>query len=261
MSQNVIEVVNFCKSYRHQIAVDQVSFQVAAGQVVGLIGPNGAGKTTTMRALCGIIPSTRGQLRVGGFDIDQQPLQAKRHVAYVPDDPQLFNDLTVNEHFAFTASAYQVQDWRARMQQLLEQFDLQGKINSRAGDLSRGMRQKLAVCCAWLYEPQALLLDEPMTGLDPRGIRMLKRSIQEQADRGVAILISSHLLAMVEDICTDVLVLSEGRIRFNGSLQQLKSRFIEDHLNSTLEDAFFMAVHEQQPVPSATSDTSLSAMV
>ncbi len=155
----MIDVVNFCKVYDSTVAVSGLSFHVAAGQVLGLIGPNGVGKTTTLRALTGIIPSSGGELRVAGFDVDNAPLEAKRRSAYVPDDPQLFSDLTIQQHLTFVASVYGVEDLGQKAAQLLEQFDLGFKRHTRASDLSRGMRQKLAICCAYLHDPVALLLD------------------------------------------------------------------------------------------------------
>ena len=262
---NVIEVVGFRKAYDHEIAVDDLSFHVEAGQVLGLIGPNGAGKTTTLRAISGIIPSSGGQLCVHGNDVNIEPIAVKSQTAYVPDDPQLFNDLTVRQHFAFIASAYRVADWNAKMELLLDRFDLKEKENALASALSRGMRQKLAICCAYLYEPAALLLDEPMTGLDPRGIRMLKSSILEQAQRGAAVIISSHLLAMVEDICTDVLIMEKGKKKFVGTIEQLKAKFVSRSADSTLEDIFFQAVENQsidKPLlgyPVSINPTSISS--
>ncbi len=132
-----------------------------------------------------------------GYSIETDPVEVKRRTAYVPDDPQLFNDLSVAQHFAFTAGVYGIEDWQDRMQNVTARFELTGKLDSLASSLSRGMRQKLAISMAYLYEPTALLLDEPMTGLDPRGIRTLKTIIVEQAERGAAVVISSHLLAMV----------------------------------------------------------------
>ena len=249
---SVIQVLGFSKAYDNEIAVDDLSFDVGAGDVLGLVGPNGAGKTTTLRALTGIIPFSGGQLTVNGFDVDLQPLDVKQRTAYVPDDPQLFNDLTVHEHFAFTASVYGVDDWTRKMERLLERFDLLGKVNARAGDLSRGMRQKLAISCAYLYQPAALLLDEPMTGLDPRGIRMLKNSIVELGERGTAIIISSHLLAMVEDICTHVLILDKGTRKFVGTLPELRTEFAGHGSEATLEDIFFDAVSQQSAGTGAT---------
>ena len=238
----VIQITNFCKTYEEHIAVRELSLSVEAGQVVGLIGANGAGKTTTLRALTGIIPGTSGSLKVGGFDVESDPIAVKRVTAYVPDDPQLFNDLTVFEHFAFVGAAYQVDEWEDKMFELVETFDLTEKLSARASELSRGMRQKLAIGCAYLYEPQALLLDEPMTGLDPRGIRRLKASISQQAERQAAVIISSHLLAMVEDICTHVVILDQGQRRFMGPIAELKSQFANGKHDSSLEEVFFHAV-------------------
>ena len=129
-----------------------------------------------------------------------------------------------------------------RVEQLLTTFDLQGKRSARAADLSRGMRQKLAICCAYLHEPRAILLDEPMTGLDPRGIRVLKESIIDRARDGAAVIISSHLLAMVEDICTHVLVLHLGQQQFCGTIEEFRATFASAEANETLEDGFFKAI-------------------
>src|ERR1700742_623010 len=154
---------------------------VMPGQILGLLGPNGAGKTTTMRAICGVIPPTHGQLLVAGHDIVRDPIPAKRQLAYVPDDPRLFDSLTVWEHLVFIASAYRVNDFQPRAEQLLGQFELTEKRDALASELSRGMRQKVAICCAYLYQPKAILFDEPLTGLDPRGIRTMKSSVLESA--------------------------------------------------------------------------------
>ena len=159
----------------------------------------------------------------------------------MPDDPQLFHDLTVEQHLAFTASAYHVENATEKIARLLDQFELEFKRHSPAADLSRGMRQKLAICCGYLYDPVALLLDEPMTGLDPPGIRMLKRSIVERAAAGAAVVISSHLLAMVEDICTHVLILNSGQKRFFGGIDDMQAAFAKGGASS-LEDIFFEAL-------------------
>ena len=238
----MIQVQSFCKAYESAVAVEQLTFRVAPGEILGLIGPNGAGKTTTMRALAGIIPFSSGTLSVAGYDVVRQPVQVKQCTAYVADDPQLFNDLTVGQHLAFVASVYGVGDWQTEMGELLQQFELATRVDCRASDLSRGMRQKLALACAYLYRPAALLLDEPMTGLDPQGIRMLKQSLKVRAAAGSAVIISSHLLAMVEDICSHVLILKSGRQTFYGTIGQLRDRFADDQQQSSLEDIFFLAV-------------------
>ena len=215
------------------------------------------GKTTTLRALTGIIPASGGRLRVDGFDLEDAPLDAKRRAAYVPDDPQLFHDLTVEQHLIFVASVYGVDGPNDKIASLLDQFDLEFKRHTRAADLSRGMRQKLAICCAYLHDPTALLLDEPMTGLDPRGIRVLKQSIVERARQGAAVIISSHLLAMVEDICSHVLILNVGHQRFCGTIAELRNVFADSRDDATLEDVFFRAM--DHPLP-ATEVSELEAV-
>ena len=172
----MIQVVDYHKLYRQTVAVAGISFEVQPGQILGLLGPNGAGKTTTMRAIAGIIPPTKGSLIVAGKDVVLDPVGAKRELAYVPDDPKLFEALTVWEHLLFIADAYRIADWQPVAQRLLEQFELVEKRNTPAQELSRGMRQKVAIACAYLHDPKAILFDEPLTGLDPHGIRTMKKS-------------------------------------------------------------------------------------
>ena len=237
----VIEVKGFCKSYGSTAAVSDLSFTVKPGEILGLVGPNGAGKTTTMRSLAAIIPPSGGRLTVREHDVALDPVGVKRSLAYLPDDPQLFPDLTVEEHLAFIASAFGVENAQEKAAALLDEFELAGKRRARARDLSRGMRQKLAICCAYLHDPAALLFDEPLTGLDPHGIRRLKASLGEHALRGTAVLVSSHLLAMVEDICTHILILDSGKQRFFGTLDELKKQYLREEQNATLERIFFLA--------------------
>src|SRR5215218_4598796 len=156
-----IVVEDYHKNYGDTVAVAGVSFTVGAGEVLGLLGPNGAGKTTTLRALAGILKPTRGRLLLGGHDIAANPVAAKQVLAYVPDDPQLFDRLTVWEHFRFVAAAYRLGGWEPRAEALLARLELGEKRNVPAADLSRGMRQKLALACGWLHHPRAVLLDEP----------------------------------------------------------------------------------------------------
>lgn len=238
----MIIVQDFHKAYDTTVAVSGLSFEVAPGQVLGLVGPNGAGKTTTLRALAGIIPGSRGRLEVAGHDLDQEPLAAKNSLGYVPDDPQLFRNLTVEQHLAFIAGTYRVADAAEKTAKLLEMFQLASKRKTCAGDLSRGMRQKLAICCAYLHDPAAILFDEPLTGLDPHGIRTLKDSIVDRAAREAAVIVSSHLLAMIEDICTSVLILDVGRQRFHGPMEEFKAMFGGGDEDATLEEIYFLTM-------------------
>src|SRR5262245_38820352 len=188
-----IVVEDYHKTYGSTVAVAGITFRVEPGEILGLIGPNGAGKTTTLRALAGILVPTRGRLSIDGHDLAREPVAAKAALAYVPDDPKLFEQLTLWEHFRFMASAYRPSDWTSRAEQLLEQFELTEKRDALTGELSRGMRQKAAICCGYLHEPKAVLLDEPLTGLDPRGIRTMKDSVRQRAAAGAAFIVSSHL--------------------------------------------------------------------
>ncbi len=254
----MIAVEDFHKVYDKTVAVSGISFDVAAGEVLGLVGPNGAGKTTTMKTLCGVIPPTCGRLSVDGFDVERDSVEVKRRLAYVPDDPQLFPDLTIEQHLAFTAAAYDVDDADGKAVKLLDRFELTSRRNTPARDLSRGMRQKLAICCAYLHDPIAVLFDEPLTGLDPLGIRVLKDSIRRRAEQGAAVIISSHLLAMVEDICTHVLILNAGKSRFFGSLDELKETFVTSEHEATLEQIFFLATEDRPPPQPVQSPIEVS---
>jgi ABC-2 type transport system ATP-binding protein len=237
----MIEVDDFHKAFADHVAVQGMGFRVEPGDLLALIGPNGAGKTTTMRAVAGIIPASRGRLSVAGFDVAANPIAAKSRLAFVPDDAPLFADLTVAEHLSFYASVYQVSDAQAKALALVDEFELTAKLRTPVGNLSRGMRQKLAVCCAYLHDPQAILFDEPLTGLDPQGIRVFKRSLQQRAAQGAAVMISSHLLAMVEDLCTHVLILDRGVQRFWGRLDELRTTFDRAREAASLEEIFFAA--------------------
>jgi ABC-2 type transport system ATP-binding protein len=239
----VIRISDFQKAYGKTLAVCGVSFHVAPGEILGLIGPNGAGKTTTLRALAGIIPASRGSLSIGGHDLEHDTVAAKQILAYIPDDPQLFSDLTVAEHLAFSAAAYRVAGADDKTAQLLEQFELAGKRDALAKDLSRGMRQKLAICCGYLHDPRAIFLDEPLTGLDPHGIRTLKETIRRRAAEGAAVIVSSHLLAMVEDLCTHVLILAQGQQKYCGPVAGLRTAFAPTDADASLERIFFLATN------------------
>jgi ABC-2 type transport system ATP-binding protein len=243
-----LRVENFHKNYGDTLAVAGLSFDVRPGQILGLLGPNGAGKTTTMRAVSGVIPPTGGYLLVGGYDVVREPIPAKRQLAYVPDDPHLFDALTVWEHLRFIAAAYRVREWEPRAEQLLVQFELTEKRDTMASELSRGMRQKVAICCAYLYEPRVILFDEPLTGLDPRGIRTMKQSVRDRAAAGAAVVVSSHLLALVEDLCTHLLIMHRGRQLFCGPVPEARTAFAAGlDADASLEEVFFRATEGGPP--------------
>jgi len=235
----MIELLDVTKLYGDLRAVDALSFAVARGEVVGLIGPNGAGKTTTLRCVAGIQRPSSGTVRIDGHDVVAEPIEAKRCLAFVPDEPQLFDYLTVTEHLRLVARLYQVVDADAAIPPLLERLEIAEKRSALPAELSRGMRQKLAVACALLHRPVALLFDEPLTGLDPLGIRRMKQTILACAREGAAVIVSSHLLHLVEEICGRIVIIAKGRKVADGTLQELA-----DHpglAGADLEEIFLRA--------------------
>jgi ABC-2 type transport system ATP-binding protein len=202
-------------------AVDNLSFHVAAGEILGLVGPNGAGKTTTLQCLCGIINPGSGQITIAGSDLQKNPREAKGQLAFIPDEPQLFDYLTVEEHLRFVARLYGVTDAQVRAPQLLEELELTEKRRALPSELSRGMKQKLAIACGLLHRPQVLILDEPLTGLDPAGIKRMRATIAARAREGAAIILSSHLLHLVEELCSTLLVIRRGKSVAHGTLEQI----------------------------------------
>ncbi len=233
----MIEVDGLQKLYGDFPAVQGLSFRVEPGEVVGLVGPNGAGKTTTIRSIAGIIIPTRGRITIAGHDLAGDPVAAKSALAFIPDEPHLFEYLTVEEHLRFVGRLYQVADVAERIPGLLEELDLAAERQALPGELSRGMKQKLAIACGLLHRPRAVLLDEPLTGLDPLGIRRMKATIVRQAQAGAAVILSSHLLHLVEEICTRVLILQRGQVVAFGTVAEIVAG--RPHLaGRRLEDVF-----------------------
>jgi ABC-2 type transport system ATP-binding protein len=248
-----ILVEDYHKTYGDTVAVAGISFTVLPGEILGLLGPNGAGKTTTLRALAGILTPTRGRLLLDGHDVVREPIAAKAALGYVPDDPQLFDRLTVWEHFRFVAATYRLRDWQPAAEAMLQRLELVDKRDALASELSRGMRQKLAVGCGYLHKPRALLLDEPFTGPDPRGIRTMKELIREAAAGGAAVMVSSHLLSLFEDLCTTVLIMHRGRVLRHGRLDELRGELARDGRQETLEELFFRLTEAPSVPPGAVT--------
>ena len=249
-----VEVTGFTKRYGGFTAVDDLSFSVRPGEIVGLVGANGAGKTTTLRTITGILQPTAGVLRTGGHDIEREPVAAKQQMAYIPDTVHPYDLLTVTEHLHFVALAYRVKGAQQQYQSLLDELDLADKKDQLASSLSRGMLQKLALACAFVREPRVVILDEPLTGLDPRGIRNIKDSIRRRAATGTAFLLSSHLLHLVEALCDRVLILHRGRKTAFGSLDEIRAGAALN-ANTSLED-LFLAVTEKQEQPDESAIAS-----
>jgi ABC-2 type transport system ATP-binding protein len=237
----MIEVQSLAKLYGGFTAVRDLSFTVRPGEVLGLVGPNGAGKTTTLRCLAGIIPASGGAVRIAGHDLGADPVAAKRLLAFFPDEPRLFEYLTVRQHLAFVARIYGVAGHEAAAQPLLDEFEIADKANALPGELSRGMKQKLVIACGLLHSPQVMFFDEPLTGLDPLGIRRMKDSIVRRAREGAAVVLSSHLLHLLEEVCSHVLILKKGEKIADGTLAEVVAQFGNGEPGVSLEEIFIRA--------------------
>jgi len=217
----MLDVRDLTKLYGDRPAVQALSFQAARGEILGLVGENGAGKTTTLRCIAGVFAPSSGRIEVAGHDMSVEPIPAKRALAFVPDEPQLFDYLTVEEHLRFTARLYDLGDVREPIARFLAELELESRRTSLAQELSRGMKQKLSLACALLHRPSLLLLDEPLTGLDPAGIRRVKDILIEQARAGTCVVLSSHQLALVEELSARVLLLHQGRSLAFGTIADI----------------------------------------
>ncbi len=240
----MIAVEGLTKLYGDVTAVSELSFTVRPGEVMGLVGPNGAGKTTALRCISGIIPATQGHVEIDGHDLREDAIGAKKLLAFFPDEPRLFDYLTVRQHLEFTARLYQVRDAAERSRDLLVALEMTDKDNSLPTELSRGMKQKVALACGFLHQPRVMFFDEPLTGLDPLAIRRTKDLIVKQARAGVAVIISSHLLHLLEEVCSHVLILKRGKKIAHGTLEEIRSQHREGEKDSTLEEIFIRLIGE-----------------
>ncbi|BDG03808.1 ABC transporter ATP-binding protein [Anaeromyxobacter oryzae] len=246
----ILEVTGLGKVYGDLRAVDGLTFALRPGEVLGLVGPNGAGKTTTLRCLAGIVRPTAGRIRIGGHDLAAAPVEAKRALAFLPDEPRLFDYLTVKEHLNLVARLYGVRGWEEKGRALLAELELAGKEGALPGELSRGMKQKLSIACGFLHDPRLIVLDEPLTGLDPLAIRKMKASLRARSAAGAALVLSSHLLPLVEELCHKVLVISGGRMVAHGSLDEIRATLGAAGAGASLEDVFVsITTAPAEPLP------------
>ncbi len=241
----MIDVAHLTKCYDQFTAVRDLSFAVGPGEVMGLVGPNGAGKTTTLRCITGIIPPTQGSIRLCGVDALAEPTEAKRQLAFIPDEPRLFEYLTVAQHLNFVARLYGVTDYAERAGPILAELEMADKQDLLPGEVSRGMKQKLVIACGLLHRPKVVIFDEPLTGLDPGGIRRMKEVMRRLSRDGVAIILSSHLLSLVEEVCTHLLILKDGQKMADGTVAEVQARY-SDGTDLSLEDVFFRATGDTE---------------
>jgi ABC-2 type transport system ATP-binding protein len=253
----MIEIEALVKVYEDAPAVDGLSLAVAPGEILGLVGPNGAGKTTTLRCLAGILPPTSGRITIAGHDLAAEPVAARRALAFVPDEPRLFDNLTAMDHMRVIGRLWGVADTPAKATELLARFGLAAQRDAFPAELSRGMKQKLMIAGALLHRPQALVLDEPLTGLDPGAMRQMKRTILEQAAAGAAVIVSSHMLHLVQEICSKVAILQRGRKLLEGTLDEIRADLPGLEQNADLEEIFLRATEGAavvEPEPSLENE-------
>lgn len=216
----VLEVKGLKKKYEKALAVNGISFELAQGTIIGVIGPNGAGKTTTLKCIAGLLKPTEGTIDILGKNIKSS--QTRSYIAYIPETPDIYPMLTVWEHMHFIALAFNLGNWQLKAEELMERFDLKDKRNELCKNLSKGMTQKVSICCNLLHNPQVILVDEPMVGLDPKAIRELKDAFLHLKKEGKTILISTHLLDNAQNLCDGVIVMKKGTIIAKGSLEELR---------------------------------------
>jgi ABC-2 type transport system ATP-binding protein len=220
----VIAVHDLVKRYGAFTAVDGVTLEVKAGEIHGFLGPNGAGKTTTIRMIAGLLQPTAGRISVNGHDLHDSPESAKASLGFIPDRPFIYEKLTAGEFLRFHAGLYGIDGTgvHGRIDEMLEIFELTRWRDELVESFSHGMKQRLVMSAAFMHRPQAVLVDEPMVGLDPRGARLIKDVFRKMADRGVAILMSTHTLEVAQEMCDRISIILKGRIIASGTVADLQ---------------------------------------
>jgi len=244
MGEAVVSVNSVRKSYGKFEAIRGVSFELMPGETVGLIGPNGAGKTTIIRMISTLIRPSAGTITVCGFDVTESPIEVRRRIGVYPEVSGLYERLSVLRNLKFYASFYDVPDVDARIQGYLERFELADRSDMPVGKLSKGMKEKIVFIRTVIHDPPVVLLDEPMTGLDPDARATVKEILRWLREGGKAVMLSSHTLSDVEDICDRVIMIDKGEVLVDEGLMSLKQRFAKDTL-PTLEEIYLTLRHRR----------------
>ena len=234
----MIEISQLTKRFGDLVAVDRLDLRVEPGEIFGLLGPNGAGKTTTIKVLTGLLRPTSGFVRVTGIDLASRPLEAKRRMGLVPDEPFVYPKLTGTEFLRFAGDLYgvEIETQKKRIPELLEMFELSSYAGELAESYSHGMRQKLVLCAALLHEPPVLVLDEPLVGLDPKSGRLVKEIFQTLSKRGCTLFMCTHILEIAERLCHRIGIMTSGRLKALGTLSELRNQAKSG--GAALEDVF-----------------------
>ena len=240
----MIEIKNVSKSYvKGKKTLDNLNLEIKNGEIFGFLGPNGAGKTTTIKIITGILDADEGDVLIDGKSITDSPLEAKKNFGFVPDNPDMFLKLKGIEYLNFMADVYEVstEKRKEKIEELTKKFEIYNELNNPIQSYSHGMRQKIVICGALLSEPKNWILDEPMTGLDPKSSYDLKEMMREHAKSGKTVFFSTHILEVAEKLCDRVGIINKGKLVFVGTLDEMKERFKE---NGSLEELFLEITEE-----------------
>ena len=220
----MIELENVTKKFGDFTAVDNINLKIKSGEFFGFLGPNGAGKTTTIKMITGLYSPTSGKIKICGIDIQQNPIEAKMNIGYIPDEPFLYDKLTGLEYLYFCGGLYKIDKnfLRDRIEELIETFELREWINKLTEEYSRGMRQRIAIASALLHNPKVIVIDEPIVGLDPQSALIVKKTLKEYSLKGASVFMSTHLLTIAEELCDRIAIIKNGKIIFESDISIFK---------------------------------------
>lgn len=236
----MLKIQNVTKKYGDKIAVDHIDLEVKPGEIYGFIGHNGAGKTTTIKAVVGILNFEEGNITIDGIDVKQNPVACKKKIAYIPDNPDIYENLTGMQYLNFVADIFEIgqEDRKQKMQKLSKSFEIEESLTDVVSSYSHGMKQKLVIISALIHEPDLLILDEPFVGLDPKASFTLKEYMKEMTQKGASIFFSSHVLEVVEKLCDRVGIIKQGKMIKQGTVEQIKG-------DESLEEVFLELIKDE----------------
>lgn len=234
----MLKIENLTKVYGDKKAVDDLSLHIAPGEIYGFIGHNGAGKTTTLKSVAGILQFDAGEIYINGKSVKEQPLECKKEIAYIPDNPDLYDFMSGIKYLNFIADIFGVsaEDRAARIKKYADTFELTDSLAEPVAAYSHGMKQKLAIIAAWLHTPRLIVMDEPFVGLDPKAAHILKEMMREECDNGGAIFFSTHVLEVAEKLCDKVAIIKAGRLIRSGTMEEVKGDASLEQVFLELED-------------------------
>lgn len=244
--QSLLQIENLVGGYTNKNVLQNISFSVNREEIIGLIGLNGAGKSTTIKHIIGLMQEKSGTIKINGQTFKDNPTEYRKQIAYIPEQPVLYDELTLYEHLRLTAMAYDIDEdtFKMRLPALLKAFRMERHLHWFPVHFSKGMRQKVMIMCAFLIEPNLYIVDEPFVGLDPLGIQSYLDWMNQMKERGAAVLMSTHILATAERYCDRFIILHEGEIRAQGTLKELQEQFSMS--NATLDDLYLQLTKEEE---------------